>query len=102
MPVVATMRRMSSRIKLYAAINDLSSRMAEAARVGDWGAFGELEQQLGELRFSLTPGAAAPEDAWANDSTQTLVLIQRILEDDADIRQITEPGMERVRQWLGG
>ncbi|TRZ92693.1 MAG: flagellar protein FliT [Rhodocyclaceae bacterium] len=78
----------------------LSSRMVEAARASDWDSLIELERRIAGLRTTLM---AVPEDsnALAPDSAHKRALIQRILEDDAEVRRHTEPWMERLRQFLG-
>ena len=97
---MATMHRMPSQIELYEAMSLLSSRMVEAARAGDWDNLIELEHGVATLRNTLM---ATPEDstAPATDLVRRRSLIQRILEDDAEVRRHTEPWMEHVRKYLG-
>jgi flagellar protein FliT len=94
------MHRMPSQIELYEEMRLLSSRMVAAARGGDWDSLIELERNVTRLRNTLM---ATPEDnnAPATDLAQKRSLIQRILEDDAEVRRHTEPWMEHVRQYLG-
>ncbi|MCX7149813.1 MAG: flagellar protein FliT [Rhodocyclales bacterium] len=91
---------MPSQIELYEAMSLLSSRMVAAARASDWDSLIELERRIAGLRNTLM---AVPEDsnALATDSAHKRALIQRILEDDAEVRRHTEPWMERLRQFLG-
>lgn len=98
--MIATMLRMPSQIELYEEMSFLSSRMAEAARAGEWDNLIELERGVTRLRNALI---ATPEDGnlQAGDSDRKRSLIQRILEDDAEVRRHTEPWMEHVRQFLG-
>jgi len=97
---MATMHRMPSQIELYEEMSLLSSRMVEAARAGDWDNLIELEHGVATLRNTLM---ATPEDstAPATDLVRRRSLIQRILEDDAEVRRHTEPWMEHVRKYLG-
>lgn len=97
---MATMCRMPSQIELYEEMSLLSSRMVEAARASDWDNLIELEHGVTSLRNALM---AAPDDgnAIGTDLDRKRNLIQRILEDDAEIRRHTEPWMEHVRQYLG-
>ena len=97
---MATMLHMPSQIELYEEMSLLSSRMAEAARAGDWDNLIELERGVSGLRSTLL---ATPEDnsAPAADLARKRNLIQRILEDDAEVRRHTEPWMEHVRKYLG-
>lgn len=98
--MMATMHRMPSQIELYEEMSLLSARMVEAARAGEWDNLIELEHGVTSLRNTLM---ATPEDG--NTPTADLArrrgLIQRILEDDAEVRRHTEPWMEHVRKYLG-
>jgi flagellar protein FliT len=91
---------MPSQIELYEELSLLSSRMVAAARASDWDSLIELERLIAGLRSTLM---TAPEDsdALAKDLASKRALIQRILEDDAEVRRHTEPWMERLRQFLG-
>jgi len=92
---------MPTHVELYEEISLLSSRMVEAARARDWDRLIELEREVICLRSALI---VTPEnsDTIAADLARKHSLIQRILEDDAEVRRHTEPWMERVRQFLGG
>ncbi len=98
--MMATMHRMPSQIELYEEMSLLSARMVEAARAGEWDNLIVLEHGVTSLRNTLM---ATPEDG--NTPTADLArrrgLIQRILEDDAEVRRHTEPWMEHVRKYLG-
>ena len=98
--MMATMHRMPSQIELYEEISLLSSRMVDAARAGEWDDLIELERGVAGLRNALM---ATPEDSNAPgaDLDRRRSLIQRILEDDAEVRRHTEPWMEHVRKYLG-
>lgn len=90
---------MPSQIQLYEEMSLLSARMAAAARARDWDNLVELEQGVNALRMALL--ALPDSDAAAADLARKHNLIQRILEDDAEVRRHTEPWMERVRDFLG-
>lgn len=98
--MMATMLRMPSQIDLYEEMSLLSSRMVDAARAGEWDSLIELERDVTGLRNALM---AIPDDgnSPAGDMARKRSLIQRILEDDAEVRRHTEPWMEHVRQFLG-
>jgi flagellar protein FliT len=92
---------MTAQIEIYQEMSALSARMVEAARTGNWDNLMELEKSVTALRLSL----AAEEDnsrLTPDEIEAKWALIQRILDDDAEIRRHTEPWMERVRQFLGG
>ena len=75
--------------------------MVEAARASDWERLVGLERNVATLRDGLI-------DEDDNNSLSLAELdakhglIQRILDDDAEIRRHTEPWMEQVRRFLGG
>jgi flagellar protein FliT len=98
--MMATMHRMPSQIDLYQEMCLLSSRMVYAARAGEWDSLIDLERDVTSLRNTLM---ATPDDGHvpAGDLARKHSLIQRILEDDAEVRRHTEPWMEHVRQFLG-
>jgi flagellar protein FliT len=97
---MGTMSSMPAPIEIYEEMSTLSARMVEAARANDWNNLIRLEKSVVALRHSL----AADDD---NSHLTPLeieakrALIQRILDDDAEIRRHTEPWMEQVRQFLG-
>ncbi|TWO81853.1 hypothetical protein CBW56_02325 [Denitratisoma oestradiolicum] len=82
-------------------MSTLSSLMVEAARTHDWDRLVGLERSVSSLREILIA-----EDDNASLSVAEVErkrsLIQRILQDDAEIRRHTEPWMEHVRKFLGG
>lgn len=95
------MLAMASQIEIYQEMSTLSSRMVEAARANDWDNLIRLEKSVVALRLSL----AADDDnsrLTTSEIEAKRALIQRILDDDAEIRRHTEPWMEQVRQFLGG
>lgn len=92
---------MPTLISLYEEMGALSARMVEAARANDWDALVSLERSVAVLREALTnddDNSSLSE----TEREQKTRLIQRILEDDAEVRRHTEPWMEQVRQFLGG
>jgi flagellar protein FliT len=95
------MLAMPSQIATYQEMSALSAQMVEAARANDWERLIGLEQSVATLRDTLLA-----EDDNSRLSSPEIdlkrALIQRILDDDAEIRRHTEPWMEQVRQFLGG
>ncbi len=94
------MRPMSSQLEVYEQMAELSSRMVTAARGEDWEGLLALECQVAVLGRLLV---AEETGSWPTsaDASRKSVLIQRILDDDAEIRRHTEPWMERIRAYLG-
>ena len=91
---------MPSQIELYEEMNLLSSRMAAAARASDWEQLIELECGIRSLRDALLAISDDGNEA-ATDLARKHSLIQRILDDDAEVRRHTEPWMERIFYFLG-
>ena len=91
---------MPSQIELYEEMSLLSSRMAAAARASDWEHLIELEHGIRKLRDALL-AIAEGENEPPVDLARKHSLIQRILEDDAEVRRHTEPWMERIFYFLG-
>ncbi len=90
---------MPCQIELYEEMSRLSSRMAAAARAGDWDRLIELERATRSLRDALL--AIDDGSEAATDLARKHGLIQRILDDDAEVRRHTEPWMERILCFLG-
>ncbi len=92
------LRMPTSQILLYEEMNALSTRMAMAARAKDWEALSTLARSVAALRDSLPENDDSLSEA---ELQKKAILIQRILDDDAEIRRHTEPWMENVCRFLG-
>ena len=92
---------MASQIDLYQDMATLSAAMVEAARAHDWNRLVVLEKSVSALRNRLMDN---DDNSSLSDGerSQKAAMIQRILDDDAEIRRHTEPWMEQVRHFLGG
>jgi|GEM_PF-4666239 len=96
------MLRMHSQIMLYEEIGNLSARMAEAARASDWDTLSRLQRMVAGLRDNLAKAGSDVDCGLTSEEIERkAVLIQRILDNDAEVRRYTEPRMECVRQFLG-
>ncbi|HZW20786.1 flagellar protein FliT [Noviherbaspirillum sp.] len=83
-------------ISLYEAVADTTDKMLAAARVGDWEQLAALEthcsnqveiiKQNDQQRLPLTPTARE----------RKVKIIKKILDDDRQIRDITEPWMAQL------
>ncbi len=91
---------MPTQITLYEEMSALSAQMAEAARATDWDKLVSLERAVAVLREALRKDEDNSNLSESEREMKTR-LIQRILEDDAEVRRHTEPKMEQVRQFLG-
>ena len=97
---MATMHPMPSPIELYQEMSALSAQMVDAARANAWDQLIALEQRVASLRQMLVSVEDGSSLATAEVEIKR-ALIQRILDDDAEIRRHTEPWMEQVRGFLG-
>lgn len=92
---------MSAQIEIFQEMSALSAQMVEAAQAHDWDRLVSLEEAVAALRDTLmTDGVDLP--LGREQQNLKAALIQRILDDDAEIRRHTEPWMEHARQFLGG
>lgn len=92
---------MPAQIEIYEQMSALSARMVEAARANDWDRLVDLEQSVVSLRKSLMSEADSAMPT-PQETEKKRTLIQRILQDDAEVRRHTEPWMEEVRRFLSG
>ena len=95
------MLAMASQIDIYEDMSALSARMVEAAQANDWENLIGLEKSVVALRRLLEVDDDNSRLS-AREVELKRTLIQRILDDDAEVRRHTEPWMEQVRQFLGG
>ncbi len=82
-------------ISLYEAISDISGQMLAAARSGDWKRLTELESRCSGHVDALARGE--PHMALPSlDRDRKVKIIRKILENDREIRTITEPWMTQL------
>lgn len=91
---------MPRQLELYEEMGRISAVMVDAARAGDWERLIELESGVARLRDALMTLPVEPGGTPA-EMDRRRQLIDRILDDDAEIRRHTEPWMEHVRHLLG-
>jgi flagellar protein FliT len=94
------MLSMASQIELFEEMSALSARMVAAAQGNDWERLVDLERSVVALRNTLMTDDDNSMLSPAEIEIKR-ALIQRILDDDAEIRRHTEPWMEQVRKFLG-
>lgn len=92
---------MASSLPIYEEMGALSSRMVDAARAGEWERLVELELAMGGLRDTLMTNGDDPGGLDAAGLERQAGLVRRILADCEEVRQLTEPWMDHVRQLLG-
>jgi flagellar protein FliT len=83
----------------YQSIANITGEMAVAARSGDWDNLTALERQYGALVAQL--GVAQPARLTNDMLQKKIALIHKILADDAEIRNYTEPWMKRIQDLIG-
>ena len=96
---------MNSEIENYEHLSSITGQMRAAATKGEWDHLVELEQQC---RQRVETMKAKNDDAFTpldeNTRLRKVALIQKILADDAEIRNHTEPWMaqlQRIMRSLG-
>lgn len=91
----------SSLINYYEAIEKASADMLDAARAGNWDHVIKLEGAcvllIAQLKQAANGAALAPADVQTKGR-----LMQRILLNDAEIRNLAEPWLEDLDRLLTG
>ncbi|WP_179402905.1 flagellar protein FliT [Burkholderia guangdongensis] len=93
------MNRKADYFARYEAIADVSARMLNAARTGDWSVLAGLQDEYRQLVDGLREAA----DGVTLDQAELgrkLRLIRRILADDAAIRDLASPDVARLSTLL--
>jgi len=88
-------------LNYYEAIEKASQDMLEAARVGNWDHVVKLEGACA-LLISQLKHAAARNALGAEEAQLKSRIMQRILVNDAEIRQLAEPWLEDLDSILAG
>jgi flagellar protein FliT len=88
-------------LSYYEAIEQASHDMLEAARVGNWDHVVKLEGACA-LLISQLKHAAAERRLAPDEARQKSRIMQRILLNDAELRQLAEPWLEELDDILAG
>jgi flagellar protein FliT len=88
-------------LNYYEAIEQASQDMLEAARTGNWDAVVKLEGACA-LLISQLKHAAAQQPLKSDEAQLKSRIMQRILVNDAEIRHLAEPWLERLDDLLAG
>ncbi len=91
----------ASLLNYYEAIEKASSDMLEAARTGNWDHVVKLEGACA-LLISQLKHAAAKQALGAEEAQLKSRIMQRILVNDAEIRQLAEPWLEDLDNLMAG
>ena len=88
-------------LNYYEAIERASQDMLEAARNGNWDHVVKLEGAcallISQLKHAASKQSLGPEEAQLKSR-----IMQRILVNDAEIRQLAEPWLEDLDNMLAG
>ena len=91
----------SALLSYYEAIERASQDMLEAARVGNWDHVVKLEGAcallISQLKHAAGNQKLAPDEAQLKSR-----IMQRILVNDAEIRQLAEPWLDELDELLAG
>ena len=89
---------MSTVIANYQHLSTITAQMLNAAQLGEWDQLVELEQQCSRYVASMKQDDLAPADE--SIRLQKVALIQKILADDAAIRDQTLPWMAKLQHMM--
>ena len=91
----------SQLLNYYEAIERASMEMLEAARHGNWDAVVKLEGACA-LLISQLKHAAASQAIGSDEAQLKSRIMQRILVNDAEVRNLAEPWLEGLEGMLAG
>lgn len=83
----------------YESIAAASARMLVAAQASDWDALVEHESACARLVDALRASGAG-EHLGGDAQKRKAAIIRRVLADDAEIRRLTQPWLERLEELL--
>lgn len=85
-------------LSTYEMLSELTGTMLAAAREGEWEHLAALEQRCRGYVGSLMEAPAIPLSA--QEQRAKVAIIRTILQNDAEIRALTEPHMHALQQRL--
>lgn len=88
-------------LNYYEAIEKASQDMLEAARCGNWDEVLKLEGACA-LLISQLKHRAAQKELGSDEAQLKSRIMQRILVNDAEIRQLAEPWLDELDELLAG
>ena len=92
----------SALLNYYQAIERASQDMLEAARVGNWDDVLKLEGACALLIAQLKQSASNEKPLGTEEAQFKARIMQRILVNDAEVRQLAEPWLEDLDALLAG
>ena len=96
----ATMK--NALLNYYQAIEKASQDMLAAARVGNWDEVLKLEGACALLIAQLKQTAAGEKPLAPDEAQFKSRIMQRILVNDAEVRQLAEPWLDDLNELLAG
>lgn len=87
-------------LDMYAAIARQSEAMLLAARDGNWDRLCEAEEQCSSLIHDLQRLKKTQSALNRQEKEQHIGYLKKILADDAEIRNITEPRLMKLEEFL--
>jgi flagellar protein FliT len=88
-------------IDYYRAIEDSSAKMLDAAKMEDWDQVVRFEGACAVLIEQLRD-RAAQEELMPDQRSEKIRIMQRILQNDAQIRYLAEPWLTHCEQNMDG
>ena len=82
-------------IYLYENVASITNEMLAAAREGDWDRLVALETRCTD-QVSMLKSGEPPVPLTGASRQRKVEIIKKILADDREIRNITQPGMEKL------
>lgn len=82
-------------LSLYESVADITRQMLVAARTGDWEQLAELESRC-SMQVEMIKSGEHTAAMTGVVRDRKVKIIRKILEDDRQIRDITEPWMARL------
>jgi len=86
-------------IKLYENVATITNDMLTAARSGDWQLLAKLETDCSS-QIQLIKNNGTSSELTEEVRTQKVAIIKKILADDKEIRDITEPWMAELSKLM--
>lgn len=87
-------------LALYESVADITDQMLAAARTGDWEQLAELESRCSSQVEIIKRNDQPRQPLTPHAREQKTRIIKKILEDDRQIRDITEPWMAQLSAML--
>lgn len=86
-------------IYLYENVASITDLMLASARAGDWDNLAELESRYAS-QINILKTSEPPTPLSGENRNRKVAIIKKILADDREIRNLTEPWMEKLSQLI--